>query len=162
MQDIEAIVSQEPEGKRLELRLWLRLLSCNNIISAHIRKRLREEFKFTLPRFDVLAQLQRSPEGLRLGELSERMMVTGGNLTGIVEALAADGYIRREQLPSDRRSVMVRLSKSGEKTFARMAQAHEKWLKELFSGMTSEEISSMMRELDTLKKSIRPARKNAS
>ncbi len=162
MQDIEAIVSQEPEGKRLELRLWLRLLSCNNIISAHIRKRLREEFKFTLPRFDVLAQLQRSPEGLRLGELSQRMMVTGGNLTGIVEALAADGYIRREQLPSDRRSVMVRLSKSGEKAFAKMALAHEKWLKELFCGMTPEEIGSMTRELDTLKKSIRLERKTAS
>lgn len=156
MQDIEAIVSQVPEGKRLELRLWLRLLSCNNIISAHIRKRLREEFNFTLPRFDVLAQLQRCPQGLRLGELSQRMMVTGGNLTGIVEALAADGYIRREQLPSDRRSVMVRLSKSGERQFAKMAKAHEKWLKELFSAMTSEEIGNMTRDLDTLKKSIRP------
>lgn len=155
MQDIEAIVSQDPEGKRPELRLWLRLLSCGNIISGHIRRRLREDFQVTLPRFDVMAQLHRCPDGLRLGELSQRLMVTGGNLTGVIDALLRDGMVSREQVPSDRRSAVVRLTKAGERAFSRMAEAHETWLQELFAGLSRGQMKSMTQDLDILKRSAR-------
>jgi DNA-binding MarR family transcriptional regulator len=157
MQDVEAIVSHAPEDQHLELRLWLRLLSCTNLITARIRSKLRETFDITLPRFDVMAQLARSPEGLRLGELSARMMVTGGNLTGIIDALVAEGLVTRETVPTDRRAAIVRLSKPGQNAFARMAADHEAWLAELFSDLKPQDVHDLSRELDTLKQALRRA-----
>ena len=86
------------------LRLWLRLLTCTNLIESQIRSRLRTEFNITLPRFDLMAQLERHPEGLKMGVLSKRMMVTGGNVTGITDQLVAEGLVMREDNPTDRRA----------------------------------------------------------
>src|SRR5690349_22343434 len=78
--DMEARAhSEHPEA----LRLWLRLLTCTQLVEKQVRTQLREQFDTTLPRFDLMAQLERSPEGLKMNELSRRMMVTGGNVTGI-------------------------------------------------------------------------------
>jgi DNA-binding MarR family transcriptional regulator len=152
--DVEAIVRDEPEGKKLQLRVWLRLLSCANLISAEIRRRLREEFDVTLPRFDLLSQLYREPEGLRLGELSRRLMVTNGNLTGLVDRLVEEGLVIRETVAEDRRAILVRLSKRGERGFAKMAVANETWLGELFSGADRHTLNTLMRDLEILKTSI--------
>src|SRR4030095_8969398 len=81
--------SEHPEA----LRLWLRLLTCTQIIEKQVRGGLRAQFDTTLPRFDLMAQLERSPEGLKMNELSRRMMVTGGNVTGITDQLAAEGLV---------------------------------------------------------------------
>ena len=88
--DLEAIISGTQEGKKQELRLWLRMLSTTKLISQEIRRRLRNEFGATLPQFDLMSQLFREPDGLRLGELSKRTMVTNGNITGLVERLEID------------------------------------------------------------------------
>jgi DNA-binding MarR family transcriptional regulator len=152
--DVEAIVRDEPEGKKLQLRVWLRLLSCANLISAEIRRRLREEFDVTLPRFDLLSQLYREPEGLRLGELSRRLMVTNGNLTGLVDRLVEEGLVIRETVTEDRRAILVRLSKRGERSFAKMAVANESWLGELFAGADRRALNALMRDLEILKASI--------
>lgn len=152
--DVEAIVRDEPEGKKLQLRVWLRLLSCANLISAEICKRLREEFDVTLPRFDLLSQLYREPNGLRLGELSRRLMVTNGNLTGLVDGLVEEGLVIRETVAEDRRAILVRLSKRGERGFAKMAVANESWLGELFSGADRRTLNALMRDLEILKASI--------
>lgn len=129
--DIEAIVADTQEGKKLELRLWLRLLSTTRLVSQEIRRRLRLEFNSTLPQFDVLSQLYRQPDGLRLGELSQLTMVTNGNITALVERLEADGMLVRERLGQDRRVTVAKLTPRGREIFSRMAQAHEAWLKEL-------------------------------
>jgi enoyl-CoA hydratase/carnithine racemase len=82
--DLEARAhSEHPE----ELRLWLRLLTCTQLVEKQVRTALREQFDTTLPRFDLMAQLERAPDGLRMNELSRRMMVTGGNVTGITDQL---------------------------------------------------------------------------
>jgi DNA-binding MarR family transcriptional regulator len=117
------------------LRLWLRLLACTNLIEGHIRSRLRSQFDTTLPRFDLMAQLERSPNGLKMGELSKRMMVTGGNVTGITDQLVVEGLVVREENPRDRRAYIVKLTPQGQETFARMAVEHEKWVIEFFDGM---------------------------
>ena len=117
------------------LRLWLRLLACTNLIEGHIRSRLRSQFETTLPRFDLMAQLERSPEGLKMGELSKRMMVTGGNVTGITDQLVSEGLVVREDNPGDRRAYIVKLTPKGRETFSRMAAEHEKWIIEFFAGM---------------------------
>ena len=117
------------------LRLWLRLLACTNLIEGHIRSRLRSQFDTTLPRFDLMAQLERSPNGLKMGELSKRMMVTGGNVTGITDQLVTEGLVVRDENPKDRRAFIVKLTPQGRELFAKMAIEHEKWVIDFFDGM---------------------------
>jgi len=101
---------ERPDDHKTELRLWLRMLTCTTLIENEVRRRLREAFDITLPRFDVLAQLDRSPEGMTLGELSQRMMVSNGNMTGLVDRLVEQGLLRRRPSPTDRRAQIVSLT----------------------------------------------------
>jgi DNA-binding MarR family transcriptional regulator len=117
------------------LRLWLRLFACTTLVERQIRARLRERFATTLPRFDLMAQLQRHPDGLRMGELSRRLMVTGGNVTGITDQLVAEGLVERVAIPDDRRAFAVRLTPRGRAAFDAMAREHEGWVEALFAGL---------------------------
>jgi DNA-binding MarR family transcriptional regulator len=135
------------------LRLWLRLLTCTNLVEQHIRTALRDQFEATLPRFDLLAQLERHPEGLTMGELSKRMMVTGGNVTGIADPLERDGLIVRERAAADKRAMVVKLTKTGQTQFARMAKRHEEWVVALFAGLSEEERETLFALLAKLKAS---------
>lgn len=117
------------------LRLWLRLLACTNLIENTVRTRLRREFDITLPRFDLMAQLERAPQGMKMGELSRRMMVTGGNVTGITDQLVNEGLVKREHNPADRRAYIIKLTSKGRKVFAEMAAAHESWIVDLLGGI---------------------------
>lgn len=120
--DLEARAHAEhPE----ELRLWLRLLTCTQLIEKQIRSDLRDKFDTSLPRFDLMAQLERAPEGLRMNELSRRMMVTGGNVTGITDQLEGEGLVERLVVEGDRRAYRVRLTPKGRRQFSAMAQAHQ-------------------------------------
>ena len=152
--DVETLVRDEPKGSKHQLRLWLRLLSCTNLITAEIRQRLRSEFEFTLPRFDLMAQLDREPNGLRLSELSKRMMVTNGNLTGLVDRLIEEGYVRRVDDPTDGRASVVRLTRVGADIFRKLAAAHEAWLATLFDELNPEAAERLMQDLAALKRSV--------
>ena len=136
-----------------ELRLWLRLLTCTHLVETRIRAGLRERFDMTLPRFDLMAQLERAPEGLKMNELSRRMMVTGGNVTGITDQLVQEDLVERVQVPGDRRAFRVRLTPSGRKQFARMALAHEDWIVDAFSALGEREIDTLHRLLGKVKQS---------
>lgn len=151
LEDVEALVRDEPAGSKMELRLWLRLLSCSNLISAEIRRRLRADFDVTLPRFDVMAQLHREPDGLRLGDLSRRMMVTNGNITGLIDRLVEEGLVVREADPNDRRATTVRLTRAGSTMFRMMASAHEGWIHELFGALGPAQVETMLEDLEALK-----------
>lgn len=135
------------------LKLWLRLLACTTRIEKTVRQRLREEFGTTLPRFDCMAQLARSTSGLTMGELSARLMVTGGNVTGIVDQLEAEGHVVRAPHPEDRRAVAVRLTPAGARLFRRMATTHERWIVELLAGWSSAEQAGLQALLGGLKRS---------
>jgi DNA-binding MarR family transcriptional regulator len=136
-----------------DLRLWLRMLACTNLIENHIRARLRAEFDITLPRFDLMSQLERSPQGLKMGELSKRMMVTGGNVTGITDQLVAEGLVVREDSPKDRRAYIVKLTAEGRRSFRRMTESHEKWVLDLFAGMDDAQRGQLYGLLAVLKTS---------
>jgi DNA-binding MarR family transcriptional regulator len=133
------------------LRLWLRLLSATTRIEDTIRQRLREQFGITLPRFDLMAQLERESEGLSMGELSRRMMVTGGNVTTIVDQLEKEQLVQRQSLPGDRRAFRVCLTPAGRKTFAAMATAHEGWVVELLAPLSERQQEQLHKLLGTLK-----------
>ncbi len=121
------------------LRLWLRLLACSTDIETEIRKRLRAQFGMTLARFDYLAQLHRHPDGLRMSALSRFLMVTGGNVTGLTDELEKDGLVQRDAEPGDRRSWRVALTAKGRKVFEKIAIEHERWVVELFGGVSDAE-----------------------
>jgi DNA-binding MarR family transcriptional regulator len=133
------------------LRLWLRLLTCTHLIEIQVRKALAAKFKMTLPRFDLMAQLERAPQGLQMGELSRRMLVTGGNVTGIVDQLERAGLIARTEDPSDRRAYRVKLTKEGRRLFAQMAAEHEAWIVELLAGIPKRERRALAESLSRLR-----------
>lgn len=136
------------------LRLWLRWLSCTARIENQIRARLRQHFETTLPRFDLMAQLERNAQGLRMGEISERLMVTGGNVTGITDQLVADGLVERVPIPEDGRAFVVRLTARGKRQFDAMAAAHERWIIELLGVMSPGERDRLYSLLDGLKRGL--------
>lgn len=125
------------------MRLWLRLLAAQRIIENEVRERLRVEHDTTLPRFDVMAALYRSEEGLKMSELSGELRVSNGNVTGIVDRLVNDGLIVRAPVPGDRRAMLVRLTQKGRETFAGMAEAHEGWIDELLGAADADEAAAL-------------------
>lgn len=155
--DAESKVRERPQDHGLELRVWLRLLTCANLIEGEIRKRLRERFDTTLPRFDLMAQLERAPEGLLLGDLSRRMMVSNGNVTGLVDRLATEGLIERRVVETDRRAARVALTQKGRTLFTTMAAAHGDWMGELIGALDAREQDLLWRQLGDLKASVRTA-----
>ena len=155
--DAETKAIERPGDHKNELRLLLRLLSCTTLIENEIRRRLRDSFDITLPRFDLMAQLDRTPNGMTLGELSQRMMVSNGNVTGLVDRLVAQKLIDRRPSPTDRRAQIVSLRAEGRKAFRAMARANGDWIGEIFANLTPGEIDELMRLLDKAKASARTA-----
>jgi DNA-binding MarR family transcriptional regulator len=160
--DAETKAAELPEDHRDELRLWLRLLTCTTMIEGEIRRRLRDRFDVTLPRFDLMAQLEKAPEGMTLSDLSKRMMVSNGNLTGLVERLVASGHLDRRTSKTDRRAQVIRLTPLGEREFRTMAAAHEDWIASLFGGLAKSEQEELMRLLAKTKSSARQAMEERS
>ena len=143
------------------LRLWLRLLSCTTRVEDKIRQKLRESFDITLPRFDLMAQLERHPDGLTMGELSRRMMVTGGNITTIVDQLEKEKLVVREVGVNDRRSFTVKLTQAGRDAFADMAIAHEAWVADLFEGLSVNQQTELYTLLGAMKKNLQKQEETA-
>ncbi len=146
-------------GARQRLRLWLRLLRASRVIENDVRELLKAEFATTLPRFDVLAALDRHPEGLLMSELSRELEVSNGNVTGIVERLVADGLVLRTPLENDRRATRVHLSKRGRQAFTRMASAHQSWINQIMHGFSNAETLQLIGLLDKLKLKMAEARR---
>ena len=140
-------------GKQ-SLRLWLRLLACENLIENRVRAQLREHFEVTLPQFDVLSELEHVGEALTMSQLSNKLMVSNGNVTGVVDRLERDGHVRRNPSKTDRRVQYIALTDQGEHLFREMAAAHEQWVTELFEGLSANEIKSLLSILDKAKTSI--------
>lgn len=136
------------------LKLWLRMLTCSNLVESRIRQLLRQDYDSTLPRFDLLAQLARA-DGLKMSELSQRLMVTGGNVTGLADQLEAEGWLVREPVERDRRATRLRLTAEGRDRFSGMARTHESWIVDLLSPLSREEQRQLHALLGKLKLGLR-------
>ncbi len=146
------------KGEQASLRTWLRLLTCTNLVEREVRVRLRDKFDTTLPRFDVLAQLDaasREPEShLTMSELSRRLMVTNGNLTSLIERLVQEGLVKRDPAPGDRRTQIVNLTAVGKRSFDAMTPEHQRLIDELFSGLSVSERRNLFDLLGKLRSSV--------
>ncbi len=145
--------AEHPEA----LRLWLRLLTCTQLIERQLRSELRDQFDTTLPRFDLMAQLERARDGMKMNELSRRMMVTGGNVTGITDQLVTEDMVERVPVPGDRRAYRVRLTPKGRKSFSDMAHAHEGWVVAALGGLKPREIATLHQLLGKVKQHTQAA-----
>jgi len=146
--DLETLTGPEDHD---DLRLWLRLLTCCNLIEGDIRGRLRTEYETTLPRFDLMAQLHRAPEGMKMSELSRHMMVTNGNITGITDQLEKEGLVQRNKVLTDRRSSLIKLTAKGRRIFKKMAGSHEQWIQDLLAGLSEKSRKNLFEALGELK-----------
>lgn len=155
--DHDAPLDQETrlrEDDHHSLKLWLRLLTCSSMIEGRLRSALRKEFDTTLPRFDLMAQLERVPQGLTMGELSRRMMVSGGNVSGIASQLVKEGLLDRQPVPTNRRTFMVKLTAQGKREFAELARRHEEWVIECLGHLRPAEVDTLMELLNRVKGGI--------
>lgn len=146
--------SQLSARDHLSLHLWLRLLTCSTMIEHRVREQLREAFAITLPRFDLMAQLDRAPNGVKMSDLSRRLMVTGGNVTGLVDQLVGEGLVVRRDSPEDRRVYEVRLTAKGKRQFDMMAGAHERVIVDLLAGLPRKEREALHESLGQLKTAL--------
>src|SRR5262245_42962765 len=143
------------------LRLWLRLLRASRGLETELRERLRVTYGITLPQFDVLAALARRENGVTMTELSRYLMVSNGNVTGIVERLVQDGLVDRRAAPGDRRASVVRLSEKGAAHFCAMAATHETWVDELLSDFGKADVAALIAQLDRLVGKLKAHPRNA-
>ena len=137
-----------------DLQLWLRILTVHKLVNNEVRRRLREKFDMSLSRFDLLAQLDGAPDGMRMGELSKRLMVTTGNITGLTDELEADGLVERLADPTNRRASLVRMTAKGRKAFGAAASTNETWIEEMFSGITPADKASLFEILGRHKEAL--------
>ncbi len=149
-------------ARRLDVRVWLRLLSCSTVIEKTLRRQFIEHHDTTLPRFDVLATLERHPDGIAMGELSRTLLVSNGNVTGLVRQLESSNLVVTRPAPDDRRSSIVALTETGRVHFAELAAAHHRLIGELLGGVGEEELKALYRLLATVKTSIFARTKDAA
>ncbi len=160
--DSETKAVETPEDHGDELRLWLRLLTCTTLIESEVRSRLRARFDVTLPRFDLMAQLDKTPDGMTLSDVSKRMMVSNGNVTGLVERLVESGHVDRRTSSVDRRVQVIRLTRQGRAEFRKMAAEHEIWIADIFGDLNARDVAELMRLLAKTKASAQKSAQKAS
>jgi len=143
---------RRPEAdSKARLRLWIRLLRASRLIEGAARERLKSQFNATLPRFDVMAALYRQPDGMLMSEISRFLMVSKGNVTGIVDRLVSDGFVVRSQRNGDRRTSFISLTRKGRAIFAEMASAHEKWVDELLNSVSARDADQLSLKLKSFR-----------
>jgi DNA-binding MarR family transcriptional regulator len=147
---MRASASREGQSKA-RLRLWVRLLRATRLIEGDMREKFKTQFNVTLPRFDVMAALHRQPAGMLMSEISRFLLVSNGNVTVIVDRLAADGFVTRAQRDGDRRTSFVRLTAKGRAAFAQMSAAHERWIDRLLAGVSVREAEKLAEKLNSFR-----------
>ncbi len=145
---------EQTPRRKMALRIWLRVLTSSQLIEQQVRGRFRTDFETTLPRFDVMAALAREPEGQTMGDVSRWLLVSSGNITGIISRLVKDGLVTRKQVAGDRRSHLVKLSAKGRESFKRMSKAHEEWVRDMFTDLSRQEMVTLDELLTKVKISL--------
>jgi len=145
------LVPSENASSHLSVKTWIRLYACSNLIEQQIQQKLRSQFGITLARFDFLAQLVRRPGGMKMNVLSKKLMVSGGNVTGLTDQLVKEELVLRQDDPNDRRSYVLICTEKGKREFAVMAQAHESWIGEILGDLDASELKHLHTSLDHLR-----------
>lgn len=144
-----------PERQKLDLQLWVRLLACAHTAEQRVKSRIRERFGMNQTQFNLLSQLDRAPEGIRMGEIAHRTVVTGSNVTAVVDDLERLEFVTRHSAKDDRRAIVIRLTNKGRRAFAEMAPTHADWIESIFAEMPRSDKRDLVRQLDVFKAAMR-------
>ena len=132
---------KDPALATQRVRLWLQMLKAVRHVEGSLRERLRENYAMTLPRFDVMATLHAAPEGMRMSELSKQLVVSNGNVTGVIEKLVSEGLVERENQETDRRAFLVRITPKGKALMDEATAVHRGWIDEIFEEIGEPDIA---------------------
>jgi DNA-binding MarR family transcriptional regulator len=149
-----AAATEKDDGtieRKARLRLWIRLLRASRFIEGVTRERFKAQFDMTLPRFDVMAALYRRPDGMLMSEIARFLIVSNGNVTGIVDRLVSEGLVARSQRNGDRRTSFITLTRRGRNAFESMASAHEHWIGELLGGVSARDAEQLSAKLKSFR-----------
>lgn len=152
----EPIHFETPTPSKERLRFWFRAYGAVAAVEREISARLRARFGASLARFDLMAHLYAAPDGITMGSLTRRLLVSGGNVTGVVDRLEREGLVARQVDAADRRVYRVALTASGRALFKNMAEEHEAWVSELFEGLDPAEMSRSTALLEDLRHRMVP------
>ena len=147
-------MSGEANGQ-LAVSVWVRLLKAHGLVLRELRRRVPEDL--TLPQFDVLMQLHRRPQGMKSRELTRELLVTAGNVTGLVDRLQAMGLVERRPVPEDRRAVRVVLTPRGRRVARRAIPRHRREVESLLSPLPARDLARLRRLLGRLSRSLEEA-----
>jgi DNA-binding MarR family transcriptional regulator len=144
-----------PSDKITAVKVWMRVMTCNKLVQGHLRNRLRTNFDTTLPRFDILAQIDRAPRGPTMGELSQRLMVTKANITDLFGRLEAEGLVTRKSCKKDGRVQHVYLTPRGKSELDTMLNAHTAWLTQLMQRVPHDDLMALNDILGRLNETLK-------
>lgn len=125
---------------------WIRLMKAYNLVLREARSSL--DGRCTLPQFDVLAHLYKEEPGLTLAELSRKLLVTAGNVTGLIDRMERMGWVKRVPDDADRRVTRVQLTAAGRAAAAKLIPLHASDIEKLFSVLNEREKSQLRQLLD--------------
>jgi DNA-binding MarR family transcriptional regulator len=144
-----------PPRQKLDLQLWVRLLACTHSVQQRVRANIKDSFGLNQTQFNLISQLDRAPGGIRMGEIARRTVVTGSNVTAVVDDLERRGLVARQAAEGDRRAIVIKLTAKGRRTFALMAPVHAQWIQEMFAEVPEADKRALVRQLDALKAAMR-------
>jgi DNA-binding MarR family transcriptional regulator len=142
-----------PRGDgHLALSVWVRLLKAHGLLLREVRRRVPE--RLTLPQFDVLAQIHRKPEGMMPRQLTQELLVTAGNLTGIVDRLVRLGFAERRPVPEDRRAVRICLTGRGRRLMQRAIPRHSRDLEAMLGRVPAADLTRLRHLLGRVSRAL--------
>lgn len=147
---IASIEGHDLHHAKQSLRLWIRIFLITTLVEKKIRGYLKEECETTLPRFDAMAALDRAGEKITMSQLSERLLVSNGNVTVLINRLVEDGLVDRNNDGDDKRVQYVKLTPAGRKQFGKMAKKHEAFIDAVFKDIDDDEISAILDNIGAL------------
>jgi len=136
----------------LAVSAWVRLLKAHGLVLRELRRRIPEQL--TLPQFDVVVQLHRRPEGMTSRELTRELLVTPGNVTGLVDRLSRMGLVQRRPVPGDRRAVRMVLTPRGRRVARRAIPRHRRDVEALLSSLSPSDLARLRLLLGRLSRSL--------
>jgi DNA-binding MarR family transcriptional regulator len=144
-------LAREESVASIGVSVWVRLLDSHNLMLGELRRRLAD--RCSMARFDLLANLERE-DGQTPAALSRRMLVTAGNLTGLVDRAERDGVAQRRPDPTDRRLSRVWLTDKGRQLVQSLLPVHAEHVSELMASLDAAERRELRRLLGKLRDSL--------
>jgi DNA-binding MarR family transcriptional regulator len=119
---------------------WRGVLFASSRVLRTVEPLLEKGAGISLTFLDVLSRLYDEPgHTLRMQELAERLLFTRSGITRLVDRVENAGYVRRENVPGDRRGVFVILTPEGERTFVAAMRQHRSDIERAFGSRLSPE-----------------------